>query len=501
MQEVRRFVAMIFILASASVLAADPSPGILSTQSGGAFLFSSTDHLLLSNSKDPDDPTAKPTNTLMHENTMRGEYREYSLGINFSNRWSPDGPQGVTAPFQLEKKTGTAEFREWKIEIGDSHQELGRGIALSLYRDPVFGLDNTVEGASVRYHPDHFDVAVFAGRVNTLHAPVAINPVLNPIEDRQVMIGGSSVKANVTEDVKVGTHYVYTLNEPLALPVPDKRWHTVGTSLQIDNIAEGLDFYAESNILVTQLLTNGSVPVSNGYGSFGALTWAPMPWIAKLEVKDYRAYNYDFRRPPTLEDDVVVTLNTQNVTAGRLWLEHRFDDPFATVYASYLGGNDREGRTTVLHHGLVGAKFHGLLHSEVEAKAGYRTLVTKETLAHASLKTKWRTAKGQFLELEYRKYKRVTNLDSTPTPEDRNQFLTTYTFNEKFNVSLGYELVPTNPDTAGQNFVNAGSTYKTGPLTAKAFVGQTSGGVICSGGVCRQVPPYTGAYLETTYVF
>ena len=40
-----------------------------------------------------------------------------------------------------------------------------------------------------------------------------------------------------------------------------------------------------------------------------------------------------------------------------------------------------------------------------------------------------------------------------------------------------------------------------GGLVSKAFIGKTSGGTLCSGGVCRVVPPYTGAMLETTYVF
>ena len=30
----------------------------------------------------------------------------------------------------------------------------------------------------------------------------------------------------------------------------------------------------------------------------------------------------------------------------------------------------------------------------------------------------------------------------------------------------------------------------------RLFVGQTPGGLICSGGVCRQVPPFEGGLLE-----
>ncbi len=490
------------LLAAAASAVDEPAGVVATSETPSVFRFSSTDHMILSNAKDPDDAASSPTDVLMHENTLRGDFSDYSLGVNFSNRWTTDGPRDSVRAFVLEKKVVTGEWESWRVDVGDSHQELGRGIALSLYRDPVFGIDNTVEGGSVRYHPSGLDVNGFVGRVNALKAPVAINPVANPIDGRQVLIAGASVKGRVTSDTQVGAHYVFTSQMPLDWRLFDKKqWHTGGATLGVDNVLEGVDLYLESNLLVTSLPDAPATSLPNGYGSYGSLTWSPHPWKARIEVKDYRDYFYDFRRPPTLEEDIVLAINTQNVSAGKLYVEHQFQDSKTTVYGSYLIGDERVDHAT-LHHGVLGTKFAGPGRSAFEVKSGYRTEPGKMYLAHGAVKSKLHTFKGQAVELEVRKQYTKSDSDSALVKsEDRNSVFFTYTFSEMFNAGLGYEYIPTNPDSAGKNFFNVGGTYKWGQLTAKAFIGETSGGVLCSGGVCRQVPPYTGAMVETTYVF
>src|SRR5260221_591535 len=109
----------------------------------GDVRITATDHVIFSNSKDPSDTVAPTTNLFMNEALVRGEVGPYSLDIDFTNRFTTNGPQTVNKPFVLEKKTLAADWTDWQIKIGDSHHELGRGIALALYRDNVFGVDNT----------------------------------------------------------------------------------------------------------------------------------------------------------------------------------------------------------------------------------------------------------------------------------------------------------------------------------------------------------------------
>lgn len=457
--------------------------------------FSYRNHAILSNAHADGDPNEPSTSLLMHENSLQTEYGNYRLGIDFANRLTPDGDRNLNR-LTLEKKMAMATLGNWELVAGDSHQELGRGIALSLYRDPVFGLDNTIEGASVRYQPEGAVAGLFVGRVNALRVPVAINPTATSIVDNELLMLGTHANGIVAPDMRLGAHYVFAANRPLESSDFNKNYHTLGATFQQDNIGDEWDIYAESNILVTRNYGVLASDVPNGFGSYGSVSWAPYPWKAKLEVKDYRDYAFEFRRPPTLEEDIIESVNTEAVTASRLSVEHRQVESKTTLFGSYLAGRDRLVNATI-HHGVAGSRFLGPLGLEMEARAGYRALPGKSDLAHAALKAKAKTFKGQAAELSYRKLYEHINLDSSPTVKDRNLFDFTYTFSELFNVSVGYEYFPRASETAGNHFFNGGANLRLGSLTTRAFVGKTNGGTLCSGGVCRQIPPYTGAYVET----
>jgi len=464
--------------------------------------FTSTDHLIVANRKDPGDPGAEARNSLMHENSVRVDYSVYSLGIHFTNKLGLDPQKSQPdQPFTLEKKMAVAEWEQWDLRLGDSHQELGRGLALSLYRDDVFGLNTTLEGAAVRFRPEGFDAQAFAGRLNALKAPVAVNALSNPLENRTVYLAGGSIGGNVTPSLKSSAHYFMALNQPINTTDFDKRWHTFGATINYENVLPGVDFYGESNVLLSQLTVGGqTTDLPRGNANYVALAWANADWRVKLEGKDYRDYNFEFRRPPTLEEDLVETTNLSDVSGARLGAERRFDNGRHTASASYLAGYDREVGSP-LYHGVVGTKFVGPARSQIEIKGGYRWMPERNNLAHASIRGKIPTTPGQSLELGARRQYARIKLNVIPATEDRSVFDVTYNFSERFNLMLGYELVPSNEEELGRNFVNVGATAKIGTLTARAFIGQTSGGTLCSGGVCRQVPAYTGALLETSYLF
>ena len=482
------------LLASLIVLPALANSATLE-DSYSSVRFGFNDHLIFSSSKDANDSSLPPANLLMHENSLKAEFREYTLKIGFSNRLSISGTSDPNQPFVLEKKSAIAEWEKWDLKLGDSYQELGRGIALSLYRNESFGIDNTLEGVSVRYHPEAWELLLFAGRINALSAPVAIHALPNPLIDRRVWIAGTSVNGEIVA-MKLGGHYFAALNQPLQSSKFDKQWHTGGITISKDNLLEGLDLYLESNILYTRLQFGDRQPPM-GLGSYGSLVWANDQWKLKWETKDFRNYHFEFKRPPTLEEDIVETINTDNVSGTRLFAEHKFSEGKNSVHASYLLGDDREQQST-LHHGVVGTKWKGPWRADIELRTGYRWMPSKLNMAHGLIKGKLPTLKGQSVELTLRKQYSESWLKGL---EDRNILDLTYTFSEKFNASFGYEYVPFNEAPLEKHFLNVAASLKWGALTSKAFIGQTSGGTLCSGGVCRQVPPYTGAMLETHYSF
>ena len=471
------------------------------------FSWSITDHALFTNAKDPGDPDVPAVNQVSHQTSLAGELGPFGASVIFSNQFTLPTVD-VETPinnrnFLLDKKTLVGDWENWEIRLGDSYQEFGRGIALSLFSNPAFGVDNTLEGGALKYRNSHLEVGAFGGRVNVLQAPVAINPVDTLMSGREVLMAGGAVTGKVAEQTKVSAHYHTTINRPLNKEI-NKRYQTVGVSLDSKEILPGVDTYFESNAMDWEASSfgKGMQPKPRGFASFASLSYTDLALRTKLEVKDYRNFLYEFQRPPTLEDELVLATNNSNVSAGRLVLESRLgEERSSSVGVSYLMGQDRELNVPV-YHPLVFSKLKFNPSLELELRGGYRWMPTKNNLAHASLKTKLKTFKRQYFELELRR-QNLNQAISSPLPieEERNVAMATYTFSENFNVGLGYEYMPTNIPELGNHFMNGSATYKTGAVTARGFIGKTSGGTQCSSGVCRQVPAYTGAYLETSVTF
>lgn len=462
-----------------------------------------TDHLIFSNSKDPNDPEAVVNNLFMHEDTVRGEYGIVGADINFTNRYAVSGEQSQNKIFTLEKKTLSLTGETWNVKLGDSNQELGKGIALSLYNNSTFGINNTLEGFAAQYNPEGLRLNLMGGRMNALKAPVAINPTPMTLRGT-AYIAAASVGGNLGAGTKLTTNYVGVMEQEESTGVISRNSHTAGLILEKEGIFDEVDVYAESNALFATQRTGGNEtnqPIA--VGSYAALVWSPVPWKAKLEVKDYRDYtSRDWIRVPTLEDDLISELHNRDVTAVRLYGERRIGESRSTIYSSYLIGDERESNG-VINHPIVGTKLALPNHAEFEAKTGYRWMPNRNYMMHVGGKGKLRTGPGEYIELEIRKQFARTNLERGLDYNELDKYVAalTYTISEKLSATLGYEYVPTNEYATGQHFPNIGANYKTGNAVARGFVGQTSGGTQCAGGMCRQVPAFTGAMVETTVTF
>ena len=494
----------LILLALVSVNSARGAEEIIEESSSWPFSWNISDHALVTSAKDPGDPTLPASNVLFHQSSLGIEFGNFSSKVAVSNRFSQTKDPLIDQPFLLDKKNLAGSWENLEFQLGDSHQEFGRGIGLALFSNPAFGVDNTLEGGAVKVRNSFGELSAFGGKVNALKAPVAINPVDTFMEAREVRLVGGAVSGNLARQTKLTAHYHQTENQPNGKPI-NKKYQTWGFIFESRDLLSGLEAYLETNIMDWEASTSSKKPLKakpRGYGSYASLSYSDLAFKTKLEFKDYREFFYEFQRPPTLEEDFVLATNNSDVSAARLGLEGRLGEEGTTVLGtSYLHGQDRELKTPV-HHPVAFSKFKIMSGVELELKGGYRWMPEKNNLAHASVKTKVKTAKGQYVELELRK-QNLNQAITSPIPirEERNVARLTYTFSERFNLGVGYEHMPTNLPELGNHFMNGSATYSSGMLVARGFIGQTSGGTQCSSGVCRQVPPYTGAYLETTLSF
>ena len=481
------------ILIAVAVSLSSFSAELSEEASPSSFFWSVSDHALVSSAKDPAEPETPAKNVFSHQTSVGVGYENISTEVLFTNRFSQTRDPLVDQPFLLDKKSLVGDFENWEFRIGDSHQELGRGIALALFNNPAFGVDNTLEGGSLKYRDDFVEVSAFGGRVNALQAPVAINPIDTLMSSREVKIAGGALSGHFGSQVKGTAHYHLTSSQPDGKAI-NRKYQTLGASLEARDVLSGVDAYWESNVMDWES-TNSSKPLQKkprAYANFGSLSYSDSVFKSKLEFKDYRSFFYEFQGPPTLEEEIVLSTNNSDVTAARFLTEGRVGyEGQATLGSSFLYGQDRELKAKI-YHPLAFSKWKVSSGVELEARGGYRWMPDKNNLVHGSLKSKFKTGRGEYFELEFRK-QTLNQAITSPIPihEERNAALGTYTFSGSFSLGLGYEYMPTNLPEQGNHFVNGTATYKTGVIAARGFVGQTSGGTQCSSGVCRQVPPFS----------
>lgn len=461
------------------------------------------DKFLISQSKDPSAEASSSKNESQNRIQALVEAGRYSLNVQLTSRYQNSNAEAL----RLEKKTLSARWDSMDLLLGDAHKELGRGIALSLYEDELFGLDTTLEGISVGYHRGNFEASLVGGRLNSVQIPVTLQSVQDPLANRTVWLGASAASVALQGGGSVGVHHVLLLNQPerklptMGSGVFDKTHNVAGLYWNQPNLSKDLDSYAETDFLLTQNLKEGRYAFNpTGVAAYGALVWTPVPFRLKLEAKSYTHYSLEFQRPPTLEVDFVETLNNHDVWGTRLTAEYLNLESLSQYSLSYLVGEDLD-RQVNIHHWVGGWSFPSFGKTKWDLSVGYRTLPGLENMAHGSVKVSFPTWGQQFVDFQFRKEYKNLDLNRIPDWEDKNIFHLGYSFSRAFQMGLGYEFVPFNDAVVGRNFAHLTSEVKTGGFVGKLLVGQTSGGTLCSGGVCRQRPPFSGALLETSYIF
>ncbi|NBX68788.1 MAG: hypothetical protein EBR01_07495 [Proteobacteria bacterium] len=468
------------------------------------FKVTASDHLIFSNAKNDVDQTSSAEQLFLNEGKIRAEFGDWSGDIHFTNRYQPNPNLNTRPSITLEKKTLQFESKDWQLVLGDSHQELGRGIAVSLFNEPAFGIDTTLEGAAVKYRPEGFEFNLWGGRVNAISNPVAINPVDMRMKDRNVLMASSSMAVKLSSDSRLGGHYLMTVNQRKSDLDLDDRFQTAGLTFSQDNIYESIDLYTEANMMLSDKASKGQwIRRPLARANYASISWTEAPWKFKAELKDYSHFDFDFRKPPSMEEEVPlanVPNNFSDITAGKLYAEYLVLGNGSKGYSSMLYGRDRLENAD-LYHAVTGGKISLSSKSEIEMKIGYRAVLERSEITHGSVKGKLKTLPGQMAELELRKQFSRLQLNTSPSKEDRNSVYLTYSFSESWNVTGGLEFIPTNDAEIGRQFFNLGTSYRRGALATRAFVGDTSGGAQCAGGVCRQAPAYSGAMFEASYLF
>jgi hypothetical protein len=429
----------------------------------------------------------------------------------------------------------------WTVEAGDAQLVFGRGVALSFRRVDLLGVDNALRGGHVRYAGRLYEARVHAGVANPQNQDPLTLAILDEPDD--VVLAGS-VGARSEGGTSVTLQGVRVDFADDALSVATDRAVTVG-GVVVDAPALGQwSLVADAQVMRrTELLPGRPEIARTGRALYGAAQYQSDRFTFLLEMKDYsdflvapsvdegqpqRIYN----APPNLEYDGPQRLRAIGNQRGfAVRTDYAFlPGPWSfTAASSFYGLNEEEAESPfdgvwVTHswlRALRRAVYTDRGTWSLQADAGARfELLARETgglppgaldrwTLHGLIEWTWATGPHAWDVVVDHRHERERVIRDERRDFQVGGVNLTYSYGLPFAASLGMrwtdfqEGVIDLRQEASYN-VLGGLWYPSlevrwtfAPGTFLSFfAGQTPGGRVCSGGVCRDVPPYEGINVQ-----
>ncbi len=467
-----------------------------------------------------------------------------------------DRPLGTDDPLcyldwdlRPERLTLRWEPRDWTIEAGDTQIVFGRGLALAFRKVDLLGVDNALRGGHVRYNGSNFRFGLHGGVTN----PQNIDPIDLRIirEPEDVVLGGRMGVVAPTEmgGVTLGMHAhrvmfedVDSLDGVTPSRFEDRAVDVAGWSAEAPALADGqLALYFEANGLRrTQRLVD-TEQVETGRGVYGSAQLQLTNLTLLVEWKDYtnflvapetteasprRIYSAS---PPVEYDGPQRLRGIGNQRGGAVRMDYAFLpgpwsfslntalyafneeshlDPFDGILVSHSWATlaKRQEYGGDVNWSLDfqgGARFEVLLHDLDER---FTAGQIDRWMIHGRLDITIGSGDHSFDFIVDHRHEREIRGDVAEFQIGGASV--TYTFGVPFTLTLTLRWTDFQPGVVasrgtrdynflgGEFYPSAEIRYSFDPGTYLGlFAGQTPGGQLCSGGVCRDVPTFEGFQL------
>jgi hypothetical protein len=449
------------------------------------------------------------------------------------------------------------DHESWSVELGDAQLVIGRGAALSFRKVDLLGVDTSLRGAHVRYDDGHFRARLHAGIANPQNQdPITLGIFQDPIDFERLDLGADlavagSVGATFGPDdaFVVSGHAVHVgfQNERNGAAT-GRAVDILGWTMEAPALADGhLALYAEANGMRRSATLLG-VGEEHEFGRsvYGSAQLQLDNLTVLVEWKDYRnflvapsitedrAYRI-YSAAPSLEFDGPQRLRAiGNQRGGSVRIDYGFaPGPWQfSVNGSVYGLAEAAERDPwdgiLVTHGWLTLQrrleYNDGLNWSINASAGFRQesiIQPEEFSGRTAGEMDRRTAHGMIdvtlgegehsfdVVVDHRFEQEHPGGGTTLNEFQVGGASVTYTYNVRFSATLMLrwsDFVANEVMRRGQQDYNflGGDMYPSIELRwnfdpgtfVRGFFGSTPGGVICSGGVCRQVPPYEGALLQ-----
>ena len=452
----------------------------------------------------------------------------------------------VRDDLRLERFTAHWEHEGLKLDAVDSYAVFGRGVALSMRRVDILGIDNSLRGGQVAYDRHGLFIRALGGAAN----PQNLDPqtltirrvprdrlrrgVFSDPELRDWVAGGElGVRMGPDDTVELALHSQrvwFARNETLS---EDTTVDVHGFHLNAPTILGGkFAFYGEANFLQrdreSDLLGDRN---DTGYGIYATAQASVDSFSVLLEWKDYSNYlvaetnltgesHRIYSAAPTLERDQERPRALHNARGGRIQVDYGFQPGPWSLSGNFLMYGHAEDVEDDPFDGILVTHGYARLQKVPDEDLGPDELGwTMDFVAGARRESYLHDPSGDpgrwdldwrvlHMQLDLGLVKGKHSLELTFIHRDerlRNFSLVNY---ERGTLSLTWSyagkirispVLNWNTEQADNPSLYPGGEVRVDFLDGsfvRLFGGRTPGGRICSGGVCRDVPPFEGLLAE-----
>lgn len=469
--------------------------------------------------------------------------------LGFNNNYKGQGIANYFVSYQTERLSITA---------GNFYEQYGSGMILRAYEDRYLGIDNSLRGFNINYRPyQGISLKGSIGKqryyweyannlVRGIDGEFALNDIFTPMAEwkTRINIGAGFVSKYEDDESILADIAGYKLNLPLNVGAASFRLNMMhgGWSLQSEYARKGQDPNVINNYIYRQ---GEALWVSGSYSQKGFSANLQAKRVDNMCFKSVRTQSgemlyvnyipaitkqhtysflsmYPYATQNTgemgLQADVMWKLPKETLLGGKYGTDLHFNASIIKgLDTTKVGGRGTDGYTSPwlgtgdLYYGDASLEVAKKINSKVKATATYGYVVFNPiveghsgALHHNHVvvgDVTWKLNKKNVLRFEAE----WMGSDSKYDIEDDDKRcgdwimgLVEYNFTSNFFISISDQYCYN--DGIG-NYYNLSLGYTKGATRLQVGYGKQREGIICIGGVCRQVPASNGLSFSLTTSF
>lgn len=460
----------------------------------------------------------------------------FTAGVRYDTEFYFEKEQ-YALKYLLEKAYVQYQDGMWFARAGDFYNRMGNGLVLSLTKRDEFGQDNTIRGGVGQWSAKggYVELRALGGFINEgddlFFVPSRTRKEEPGFDEEDTVYGGQMV-AGVPRWGFVSARYAggtlrYEESLGAAAQEEDDPYHLVGVG------AEWLQFGGHGSlageyawyVLTDQKKTVEDVETEGraAYASLN-LNFGPVTFIG--EGQDYFRFTYPHSEPPILEFEKQTfghLPDRTDILGARGFLEVEVPVIDVSVFGNYYRADrhktapgdlaahyEGEDLEQWVEHSYGGVEKQFANGAYVMGSGGYREepegrwvhgefdAGTPVAANHElTIESRWKDFSGMgiYMGTEYGSY------SVAPTWNWASRLSVTGRYEHSDEpLSSGSGLSRRTKDDP--EFWSGEATVKAGThVEVTIFYGRIKGGLVCSGGVCREVPPFDGARADLTLKF